>query len=118
MAITQLNHLGEIACRRWLEAAPGSEERAVNEERVAEYLDSPLTRRIIDDEFGARRSGSIITGVFDRLDQIGNTGFLRIVIDGRTGCREIDRTVFDARLPFELSFDAIGARRARHARDR
>jgi Ser/Thr protein kinase RdoA (MazF antagonist) len=49
MAITQMNHLGEIACRRWLDAAPGSEVRSVNEVRVAEYVDSPLTRRVIDD---------------------------------------------------------------------
>ena len=55
MAIAQLNHIGEIGCRRWLAAEPGSEARSRNAARVAEFLGEPLTRRLIDEMLAAIR---------------------------------------------------------------
>lgn len=55
MVIAQLGHIGEIACRRWLDPAHSAEQRH-NAGRVDEFLTQPITRRMID-EFVAALSG-------------------------------------------------------------
>ena len=55
MAITQINHIGEVGCRRWLSSEPGSDARSRNEGRVMEFVGEPLTRRLIDDLLAAIR---------------------------------------------------------------
>jgi Ser/Thr protein kinase RdoA (MazF antagonist) len=44
MAIAQLAHIGEIACRHWLDPDATGAERAHSAERVAEFVSRPLTR--------------------------------------------------------------------------
>jgi Ser/Thr protein kinase RdoA (MazF antagonist) len=48
MIVCQLAHIGEIACKRWLDPARVA-DRAHNEEWAMEFLTQPLTRRMIDD---------------------------------------------------------------------
>ena len=45
MAIAQLGHLGELACRRWLDP---TYDRARSAARVQEFLGEPMTRQLID----------------------------------------------------------------------
>jgi Ser/Thr protein kinase RdoA (MazF antagonist) len=45
MAIAQLGHLGELACRRWLDP---TYDRARSAMRVQEFLGEPMTRQLID----------------------------------------------------------------------
>jgi aminoglycoside phosphotransferase (APT) family kinase protein len=45
MAIAQLGHLGERACRLWLDP---TEDRARSTARVEEFLSEPITRQLID----------------------------------------------------------------------
>ena len=45
MAIAQLGHLGERACRLWLDP---TQDRARSTARVDEFLDEPITRELID----------------------------------------------------------------------
>jgi aminoglycoside phosphotransferase (APT) family kinase protein len=52
MIICQLAHIGEIACRRWLDPERRA-DRAHNEEWAMEFLTQPLTRAMIDDFVGA-----------------------------------------------------------------
>jgi thiamine kinase-like enzyme len=47
MAIAQLGHILQIACERWLRSTDAA-DRQVNEGRVAEFIDKPLTRAVID----------------------------------------------------------------------
>ena len=47
MLIAQLGHIGELACRAWLEA-PDPTQRDHHAARVSEFLDDPLTRDVID----------------------------------------------------------------------
>jgi Ser/Thr protein kinase RdoA (MazF antagonist) len=47
MAIAQLGHILEISCQRWLSAA-SADDRALNEGRVAEFIDKPLSRRVME----------------------------------------------------------------------
>jgi len=47
MPIAQLGHIVEAGCRRWLLAGTAA-ARADNEGWVREFLDRPLTRRVID----------------------------------------------------------------------
>lgn len=47
MAIAQLGHILELSCRNWL-AAQSSAERTLNEGRVAEFIDKPLSRRLFN----------------------------------------------------------------------
>lgn len=48
MVIAQLGHILEVSCRRWLAAAASAEVRSANEARIAEFLDKPLDRKLID----------------------------------------------------------------------
>jgi Ser/Thr protein kinase RdoA (MazF antagonist) len=48
MVIAQLGHIGEIACRRWLDPRRTA-ERAHNAGRVDEFLTTPITLPMIDD---------------------------------------------------------------------
>jgi len=48
MIVCQLAHIGEIACKRWLDPAR-SADRPHNEAWAMEFLTQPLTRRMIDD---------------------------------------------------------------------
>jgi thiamine kinase-like enzyme len=50
MAIAQLGHLGELACRRWLDP---SEDRARSAARVDEFLGDPITRQLIEELLAA-----------------------------------------------------------------
>jgi hypothetical protein len=45
MAIAQLGHLGERACRLWLDL---THDRARSTARVEEFLGEPITRQLID----------------------------------------------------------------------
>jgi hypothetical protein len=45
MAIAQLGHLGELACRRWLDP---HHDRARSTARVEEFLTEPITRALVD----------------------------------------------------------------------
>lgn len=45
MAIAQLGHLGERACRLWLDP---SQDRARSTSRVEEFLGEPITRQLVD----------------------------------------------------------------------
>ena len=45
MAIAQLGHILEISCRRWLAS---TDDRPLNESRVAEFVTKPLSRPLID----------------------------------------------------------------------
>ena len=45
MAIAQLGHLGERACRLWLDP---SQDRARSTSRVEEFLREPITRQLVD----------------------------------------------------------------------
>ena len=47
MLIAQLGHIGEIACRRWLDPTR-IDERARNEARIEEFLTDRLTTTTID----------------------------------------------------------------------
>jgi len=47
MIICQLAHIGEIACKRWLDPTRVA-DRAHNEDWAMEFLTQPLTRRMID----------------------------------------------------------------------
>jgi hypothetical protein len=44
MAIAQIGHLGERACRLWLDP---SQDRARGTARVNEFLGEPITRQLI-----------------------------------------------------------------------
>jgi aminoglycoside phosphotransferase (APT) family kinase protein len=46
MAIAQLGHLGELACRRWLDP---TQDRARATARAEEFLVEPVTRQLIDE---------------------------------------------------------------------
>ena len=48
MAIAQLGHIAEIACRRWLDPAQPGEERRRQAGRVAEFTGDPLTLDVVD----------------------------------------------------------------------
>lgn len=48
MVIAQIGHIGELACRRWLDPAL-SADREHNAGRVEEFVTEPLTRQTIDD---------------------------------------------------------------------
>ncbi|HZX56463.1 MAG TPA: aminoglycoside phosphotransferase family protein [Ilumatobacteraceae bacterium] len=48
MIVCQLAHIGETACKRWLDPARRA-DRAHNEAWAMEFLTQPLTRRMIDD---------------------------------------------------------------------
>ena len=52
MAIAQLGHLGELACRRWLE--PGA-DRPRSAARIEEFLGEPLSRQLIAQMLDALR---------------------------------------------------------------
>ncbi len=52
MIIAQLGHIGEIACRRWLDPSRAA-ERQHNAGRVEEFITQPLTRQMIDDMLDA-----------------------------------------------------------------
>jgi Ser/Thr protein kinase RdoA (MazF antagonist) len=45
MAVAQLGHIGELACRRWLDP---SQDRTRSMARVEEFLREPLSRQLID----------------------------------------------------------------------
>jgi aminoglycoside phosphotransferase (APT) family kinase protein len=45
MAIAQLGHLGELACRRWLDP---NQDRVRSTARVEEFLGEPLSRQLIE----------------------------------------------------------------------
>ena len=45
MAIAQLGHLGELACRRWLDL---TDDRARSAARVQEFLGEPMSRQLIE----------------------------------------------------------------------
>ena len=47
MAIAQLAHIGEAACRQWLDPTRGA-ERQRNQGRVEEFLDDPITRSLVE----------------------------------------------------------------------
>jgi aminoglycoside phosphotransferase (APT) family kinase protein len=49
MTIAQLGHITEAACRIWLAAGVGSDERARQEARVGEAVEQPLTLEVIDE---------------------------------------------------------------------
>ncbi len=53
MTIAQLGHILEAACGIWLDAGTTQEERRRQEGRVAEFVDAPLTVRVIDEPLGA-----------------------------------------------------------------
>jgi Ser/Thr protein kinase RdoA (MazF antagonist) len=55
MVIAQLAHIVEEGCRRWL-AATTDEARADNAAWVREFLDRPLTRRVVDTLVAACRA--------------------------------------------------------------
>jgi hypothetical protein len=48
MAIAQLGHIVEIACRHWLDPTKPEDERRRQIGRVAEFTDEPLTLDVID----------------------------------------------------------------------
>jgi Ser/Thr protein kinase RdoA (MazF antagonist) len=48
MAIAQLGHITELSCRAWLDPSETPAERERQAARVAEALDDPLTRELID----------------------------------------------------------------------
>jgi hypothetical protein len=48
MVIAQIGHIGELACRGWLEAT-SDVERDREAGRVAEFIDRPLTLAVIDE---------------------------------------------------------------------
>ena len=48
MAIAQLGHIGEIACRGWLDPTRAA-DRQHNADWASEFLTEPITRRIIDE---------------------------------------------------------------------
>jgi Ser/Thr protein kinase RdoA (MazF antagonist) len=52
MAIAQIGHIGELACRGWLQAT-SEVERNREAGRVAEFIGRPLTLSIIDELLGA-----------------------------------------------------------------
>lgn len=58
MAIAQLGHITEIACRHWLDPATSSAEREHHALRVRESVDDPLTVEAIDALLDAVGSGS------------------------------------------------------------
>ena len=48
MAIAQLGHIGEIACRGWLDPTRAA-DRQHNADWASEFLTEPITRRIVDE---------------------------------------------------------------------
>ena len=48
MAIAQLGHITEISCVDWLDPAASQADREHSAERVAECVERPLTRAMID----------------------------------------------------------------------
>lgn len=47
MAVAQLAHIGEAACRQWLDPTRGA-ERQRNQGRVEEFLDDPITGSLVE----------------------------------------------------------------------
>ncbi len=45
MAVAQLGHIGDLACRGWLDP---TQDRGRNAGRVEEFLDEPITRALVD----------------------------------------------------------------------
>jgi Ser/Thr protein kinase RdoA (MazF antagonist) len=48
MAIAQIHHIAEMDCEAWLDPAASEEERRRRVPRIAEFIDRPLTRAVID----------------------------------------------------------------------
>jgi hypothetical protein len=53
MAIAQIHHIAEMDCEAWLDPAASEQERQRHIPRVAEFIDRPLTRSVIDDILAA-----------------------------------------------------------------
>lgn len=53
MAIAQIHHIAEMDCEAWLDPAASKQERQRHIPRVAEFIDRPLTRSVIDDILAA-----------------------------------------------------------------
>ena len=76
------------------------------------------TRRIINDELDFLRSRRVVADILDGVYQIADAGFFGIVINRRFRGSEINRSLFNPGLFIQLLFDAVGARRAGHSRNR
>ncbi len=53
MAIAQIHHIAEMDCEAWLDPAASPVERERHVGRIAEFLDRPLSRAVIDDILAA-----------------------------------------------------------------
>jgi hypothetical protein len=49
MAIAQIHHIAEMDYEAWLEPGSPPAERERHVGRIAEFIDRPLTRAVIDD---------------------------------------------------------------------